>query len=132
MYTSISKANISNGNERKLEMWRVLCDICTSNRILQLKSAIANDDVHSVSFFFVLLSSMWWWQKKCRWRWLKNKKQAGYEQFIGIGHLLLLSSSSDVIRLQIASSINDMIVILNVHIAVIFFWTIFYFKQACY
>jgi hypothetical protein len=129
IYTSISKANISNGNEAKLEMWRALCDMHIQQDIAIEISNCPWWRSFSFSFFsFIVINVMM--TKKCRWRWLKNKKQAGYEQFIDIGHLLLLPSSSDVIRLQIASSMNDIIVIFNVHIAVMFLWIIH--KQACY
>lgn len=135
IYTSISKANISNGNEAKLEMWRVSCDMHIQQDIAIEISNCSWWRSFSFFLFSLFLSSIFivinvLMTKKCRWRWLKNKKQAGYEQFIGIGHLLLLLSSSDVIRLQIASSLNDIIVILNAHITVIIMWTIH--KQAYY
>ncbi len=75
IYTSISKANISNGNEGKLEMWRGLCVICTSNRILQLMTFTFSFSSSSSSFCFIVINVMMMMMtKKCRWRWLKNKK----------------------------------------------------------
>ena len=97
--SSTSNANISSGNEGKLEMWRALCDMHIQQDIaIEISNCswwvsftfLRLHLLHSrfISAFLLFsvsdgrVSERREARKTCSWRWLKNKKQAGYEQFI--------------------------------------------------